>query len=137
MPELCKSLISSVKYFLKLYIQLIFHEKLRISASTDSFLKLRVFQFLEIFSSCHYNGNLSFPLSSLTRKSAKYWKMALRITYKDTKSTFSELLQKDCAVTIHTKNLQILMTEMYKSKIELNSSFMQEIFRKMTTHYNL
>ena len=37
---------------------------------------------------------------------------ALRITYKDTESTFSELLQKDCAVTIHTKNFQILVTEM-------------------------
>ena len=49
----------------------------------------------------------------------------------DTESTFSELLQKDCAVTIHTKNLQILMTEMYKTKNELDPSFMQEIFRKI------
>ena len=45
---------------------------------------------------------------------------ALRITYKDTDSTFSELLQKDIAVTIHTKNLQILMTEMYKTRNGLN-----------------
>ena len=61
----------------------------------------------------------------------------MRITYKDTESTFSELLHKDCAVTIHTKNLQILMTEMYKTKNELNSSFIQEIFRENTTRYNL
>ena len=46
----------------------------------------------------------------------------------DTESTFSELLQKDCAVTIHIKNLQILMTEMYETKNELNSLFMQEFF---------
>ena len=58
---------------------------------------------------------------------------ALRITYKDTESTFSE----DCAVTIFTKNLQILMTDMYKTKNELNPSFMQEIFRENTTRYNL
>ena len=62
---------------------------------------------------------------------------ALRITYKDTESTFSELLQKDSAVTIHTKNLQILITETYKIKNELNPSFMQEIFRENTTRYNL
>ena len=34
---------------------------------------------------------------------------------KDTESVFSELSQKDCAVTIHAKNLQILITEMYKT----------------------
>ena len=54
-----------------------------------------------------------------------------------TESIFSELLQKDCAVTIHTKNLQILMTEMNKTKNELNPLFMQEIFRENTTRYNL
>ena len=32
---------------------------------------------------------------------------ALRITYEETELTFSDLLQKDCAVTVHTKNLQI------------------------------
>ena len=56
---------------------------------------------------------------------------------KDTESTFSELLQKDCAVTIHTKNLQILMTEMYKTKNKLDPSFMQGVFREKTTGYNL
>ena len=48
-----------------------------------------------------------------------------------------ELLQKDCAVTIHTKNLQILMTEVYKTKNELNPLFMQEIFRENTTRNDL
>ena len=62
---------------------------------------------------------------------------ALRITYKDTEPTFSELLQKDSAVTIHTKNLQILMIEMYKTRNGLNHSFIQEIFCDNTTYYNL
>ena len=35
----------------------------------------------------------------------------LRIVYNDTKSTFSQLLEKDNAVTIHQKNLQILVTK--------------------------
>ena len=59
---------------------------------------------------------------------------ALRITHKDTESTFSELLQKDSAVTIHTKNLQILMTEMYKNRNGLNPSFIQEFFCDNTTY---
>ena len=63
--------------------------------------------------------------------------LSLRITYKDTESTFSELLEKDHEVTIHTKNLQLLMTEMYKTRNGLNPSFMQEIFCDNTTHYNL
>ena len=73
----------------------------------------------------------------LNQKINKIQERALRITYKDTESTFNELLQKDCAVTIHTKNLQILMAEMYKTKNELNPSFMQEIFCENTNHYNL
>ena len=55
----------------------------------------------------------------------------------DAESTYSELLEKDCAVTIHTKNLQLLMTEMYKTKNGLNPSFMQDIFCENTIHYNL
>ena len=78
-----------------------------------------------------------FHSRQLNQKINKIQERALRITYKDTESNFSELLQKDCAVTLHTKNLQILMTEMYKTKNGLNPSFMQEIFRENTTHYNL
>ena len=46
----------------------------------------------------------------LNKKINKIQERALRITYKDDESTYSELLEKDCAVTIHTKNLQLLMT---------------------------
>ena len=78
-----------------------------------------------------------FQGRQLNQKINKIQERALRITYKDTESTFSELLQKDCEVTIYTKNLQILMTEMHKTKNELNPLFMQEIFRENTTLYNL
>ena len=78
-----------------------------------------------------------FHSRQLNQKINKIQERTLRITYKDIESTFSELLQKDCAVTIHTKSLQILMTEMYKTKNELNLSFMQEIFRENRTPYNL
>ena len=34
--------------------------------------------------------------------------------YTDKHSTFYELLKKDCSVSLHTRNLQFLLTEMYK-----------------------
>ena len=78
-----------------------------------------------------------FHSRQLNQKINKIQERALRITYKDTESTFSELLRKDSAVTLHTKNLQILMTEMYQTRNGLNPSFMQEIFCDNTTYYTL
>ena len=78
-----------------------------------------------------------FHNRQLNKKINKIQERALRITYKDAGSNFSDLLQKDCAVTIHTKNLQILMTEMYKTRNDLKLSIMQEMFCENTTHYNL
>ena len=76
---------------------------------------------------------LMFHRRQLYLKLNKIQERALRITYKDTEPTFSELLQKDCAVTIHIKNLQILMTEMYNARNGLKPSFMQEILIQLTT----
>ena len=78
-----------------------------------------------------------FHNRQLNQEINKIQERALRITYKNTESTFSDLLQWDCAVTIHTKSLQILLTEMYKTRNDLNPSFMQEIFCENITHYNL
>ena len=68
-----------------------------------------------------------FHSRQLNKKINKIQERALRITCKDAESTYSELLEKDCAVTVHTKNHQ-LRTEMYKTRNDLNPSFMQEIF---------
>ena len=38
------------------------------------------------------------------------------LTYKDNQSSFKELLEKDHSVTVHHKNLQILVTEIFKVK---------------------
>ena len=62
---------------------------------------------------------------------------ALRIAYNDTASTFQELLDKDNSVTIHEKNIQRLATEIYKTKNNLNPSFMKEIFCSTTPPYCL
>ena len=54
----------------------------------------------------------------------KILERVLRITYKDDESTYSKLLEKNYAVTVHTKNLQLLTTDMYKTRNDLNPSFM-------------
>ena len=78
-----------------------------------------------------------FHSRQLNQKINKIQERALRITYKDTEYPFSEILQKDSAVTIHTKALQILMTDMYKTRNGLNPPVMQEIFCDNTTYYDL
>ena len=62
---------------------------------------------------------------------------ALRIAYKDYASSFESLLEKDRSVTIHQKNVQLLITEMFKKTNNLNPSFMDEIFLKRSVTYNL
>ena len=62
---------------------------------------------------------------------------ALRIAYKDNVSSFENLLLMDNLVTIHQKNLQLLMIEIYKTKHDLNPSFMKQIFEEKVLPCNL
>ena len=78
-----------------------------------------------------------FHSRQLNKEINKIEERALRITYKDAQSAYSESLEKNCAVTIHTKNLQLLMTEMYNTRNDLNPSFMQETCFENESHFNL
>ena len=62
---------------------------------------------------------------------------ALRIAYKDDVSDFKALLEKDNAVTIHVKNIQLLMTEIFKTQHSPNPTFMKEIFIPKNNQYAL
>ena len=62
---------------------------------------------------------------------------ALRVVYRDYNATFSELLSKDKSVTIHQRNLQLLATEIFKTKNELNPKFMAEILAFRNVDYDL
>ena len=62
---------------------------------------------------------------------------ALRIAHKDYNSTFQELLSKDNSVSIHHRNLQKLVTEMYKVKHNLSPSIMNQIFTEQQIPYDL
>ena len=57
--------------------------------------------------------------------------------YKSENLSLEDILQKDLSVKIHTKNLQLLMLEVYKSRNKLNPEFMWDLFRVKESHYSL
>ena len=73
----------------------------------------------------------------MNNKINKIHERALRIAYKDYVSSFDILLERDKSGTIHTKNLQTLMMEIFKTQNNKNPSFMNEIFRERVNMYNL
>ena len=52
---------------------------------------------------------------------------ALRVVYKDHNSSFDELLEKDNSCKIHDRNLQKLVTEIFKVKMNLAPEIMKEV----------
>ena len=77
---------------------------------------------------CHSKG--------LNNRINKIQERALRIVYDDQISSFDDLLIKDKSVTIHTRNVQLLATEMYKVVNNISPEIMKEIFElKDCTHY--
>ena len=64
-------------------------------------------------------------------------KRALRILYEDYESSFETLLARSGSNSIHIKNLQKLMTEIYKSMNHLSPSIVWEFHEKKRITYNL
>ena len=54
----------------------------------------------------------------------------LRIIYLEEISSFEELLRKDGTVTVHHRNLQFLVMEMYNVFNGMASTFMQDVFKR-------
>ena len=80
-----------------------------------------------------------FSSKEANNKIEKLHKRAFQIIHKDYDSTsdYHYLLLKDKSVTIHKRNLQFLMTEIFKTLQDANPSFMKEIFVREDTRYNL
>ena len=78
-----------------------------------------------------------FHSRKMNNKINRLHERALRIAYKDFCSSFATLLEKDRSVTIHEKNLQLLMTEMFKAINNQSPTFMNEIFPQRNAAYNL
>ena len=64
-------------------------------------------------------------------------KRALRIRYKDHESPFETLLTRSDSFCIHVRNLQKLMTEIYKSINHLNLPLIWEFHERMHVKYGL
>ena len=73
---------------------------------------------------------------ALNNKINKLHKRSLRLVYDDRQLIFEELLNIDKAVTIHSRNLQVLATELYKVNHELTPELMNNIFKKRNVTYN-
>ena len=59
---------------------------------------------------------------------------ALRIVYNNKSSSFRELFERDKSVTIHERNIKILLTEIFKVKSVIAPEIMIEIFKLFKDH---
>ena len=78
-----------------------------------------------------------FHSRRLNNKINSLHERALRITYQDNTSAFQELLNKDNSVSIHQRNLQVLVTEMFNIHSGLSPEILRETFASKTSSYNL
>ena len=69
---------------------------------------------------CHGRG--------LNNKINNIHERALRIVYQGKKSSFETLLKRDKSTSVHMKDLQHLVTELFKVKNDLSPEIMKEIF---------
>ena len=60
-----------------------------------------------------------------------------RFLHDDFTSSYDDLRMEDNSATIHVRNLQFLMTEIFKTIHDENSPFMKEIFVMEESCYNL
>ena len=61
----------------------------------------------------------------------------LRLLYGGNLSSFEKLLEQDKSVTIHSKNMQMLVTEMFKVYRNIFPSNFIEVFHRRDINYNL
>ena len=78
-----------------------------------------------------------FHSRTLNNRINRLHERALRLVYKNPRLSFDELLRKDNSFCIHDRNLQILATEMYKTKNNLSPTQMKHVFPDRAIPYNL
>ena len=78
-----------------------------------------------------------FPGKGVNSKINHIHKIALRSEYQDFMSSFTEVLINDDSVSIRQRNLQLLVTEVYRTKMNVIPSGMKETLVEKEIHYNL
>ena len=77
-----------------------------------------------------------FHHRTLNNRINRIHERALRIVYHDKTSNFTELLQKDNAVTVNQRNLQVSATKVYKVKMGRVPQLVKELFPLSNHAYN-
>ena len=67
----------------------------------------------------------------------KLHERALRLVYNDKSSSFRELLKRDKSVTIHKRNIQVLLAGIFKVKSRVAPEIMTRIFKFKDHSYDL
>ena len=62
---------------------------------------------------------------------------ALRIVYNDNVSSFQDLLKRGQPVRIHHRNIRLLGMKLYKTRNNISSHIMNELFEQRNIIYNL
>ena len=78
-----------------------------------------------------------FSSKASNDKIEKLRKRALQIIESDFTATYENLIAIDESITIHKRNLQFLMTEIYKTLQDLNLPSMKDIFVTIDSTYIL
>ena len=78
-----------------------------------------------------------FHSRALNNRINRLHERALRLVYRQPNLTFEELLIKDNAFSIHHRNLQKLVIEMYKFHKNLSPEIMKFVFQESTNAFNL
>ena len=71
----------------------------------------------------------------LNQRINKIHERALRVVYNDKHASFEELLSRDKSATVHVRNLQVLVTEMFKVKLGISPVIMKDIFQLRKCNY--
>ena len=78
----------------------------------------------------HYDSALNHRIYHIHER-------VLPIAYKDYENDFGFLLEQSKLVPIHVRSLQLLMTEICKTKCGLNPPFMKDIFMQRNISHSL
>ena len=124
--QMCKTASQKLNAIARVIPQMCLHKRKTVIKS----FFMSLFNYCPLVWMCH-NRSYNNRINQLHERS-------LRMVYNDKWSSFEDLLRKDGSVSIHVKNIQVLMTEMYKVKNNLAPILLSEVFKlKPTSTYNL
>jgi len=86
---------------------------------------------LSSFVHCHFSyAPLAWMFHSrqINNKINRVQERALRILYGDDQSSYEDLLKRNEGFTVHERNIQLLLTEMFKAKNKIEPHLLQDIF---------